>query len=220
MLSGIELPLEVAALLCAGCMLVTAWASHRRTVERLDPRRTLRQDPLRDLLKPDNLGPAIDLAVHRDAQRRAANAMLHGQIDQLALHEGTWTRESAEAVRAHVAAVIRIGLRRQDRIQLDQGALFSILIPGADERAAVRIAERIRCTLAPLPLPGGDPEARLTVSFGVAAERVGEGRDGVEHRARRALEAAVMQGCDRVVPASDVDEIALLPPPAPVVSAA
>jgi diguanylate cyclase (GGDEF)-like protein len=214
--SGIEVPLEAAVLLCALSALLAGWATKRRTVRRLDPRR----DPLRDMLKPATLGPAIDLAMHRDAQRRVANAVLHARIDQLEDDPSGWTPEAAEALRAHVAAVVRVALRRQDRIEMGDGAHFTILIPGADERAAVRIAERLRQGLAQLSLPQTGPKARLTVSFGVAVDRVGESRETLERRAARALAQAVALGADHVVPASEVEEIPLLPPPAPAVSAA
>lgn len=216
MISGIEVPLEVAVLLCAASAALAGWVTNRRTVRRLDPRR----DPVRDLLKPATLGPAIDLAMHRDAQRRVANAVLHGRIDQLAEDAEGWSIESAEAVRAHVAAVMRVALRRQDRIVLAEGAHFTILIPGADERAAVRIAERLRRGLEQLSFPQTGSDTRLTVSFGVAVDRVGESREELERRAARALEEAVAQGADHVVPASEIEEIPLLPPPAPAVSVA
>lgn len=216
MISGIEVPLEVAVVLCAASAALTGWATNRHTVRRLDPRR----DPLQDLLKPATLGPAIDLAMHRNAQRRATNAVLHGRIDQLAEDPSGWTPEAAEAVRAHVAAVMRVALRRQDRIALSDGAYFTILIPGADERDAVRIAERLRRGLEQLRLPRTGSDTPLTVSFGVAVDRVGESREALERRAARALEEAVAQGADHVVPASEIEEIPLLPPPAPAVSAA
>lgn len=220
MSSGIAVPLELAVLSCMGSVVAGAWLSHWRARRHFDPR----LDPLRGLLKSENLRPAIDLALRRDAQRRVSNAVLRGRIDQLDTRAGEWSPDNTEAVRAHVAAIMRVGLRRQDRIRLDEGAFFSIEIPGADERAAVRIAERLRRTLDKLNLPQFGPEARLTLSFGVAVDRAGEGRDTLELRARHALNAAVAQGSDLIVPASDIEDIPLLPPPSaatgPVISAA
>jgi diguanylate cyclase (GGDEF)-like protein len=208
-ISGIELPLEAAVLLCAVCALVGGWLGHLRIARRLRKR-----DPLKDLFRPENLRPAVDLAHHRNARRHASHAVLHGRIDQFAADSTSWSDQTCDEVRAHVAAVMRVGLRRQDRIALGEGAGFTILIPGADERAAVHIAERLRRTLQQLRLPQLGHGINLTASFGVAADRFGENHEALEGRARRALATAVAQGADRVVPASEVEETLLLPAPA------
>lgn len=215
MTSGFQLPLEVAAALCGLFAMLGAWLGHWRTNRRLDPRRNL----INDLLKPENLGPAIDLAVHRDARRRASHAVLQGRIDQFAGSGAGWSHDTHEQVREHVAAVMRVGLRRDDRITLAQGDGFTILVPGADERAAVHIADRLRRKVGNLHLPQLGEDFRLTASFGVAADRFGESREGLGRRAHRALGVAVEQGTDHVVPASEIEEIMLLPAPTPSPSA-
>lgn len=206
-----DIPLELALLLCAACAGAGVWAGQIRANRRLDPRR----NPLRALMKPEAPTPAIDLAACRDALREGSHAVLHGRIDQLAALRTVWNADTRSQVHEHVAAVMRAGLRRGDRIAISAGGSgednFTILIPGADERAAVRIADRLRRSLAQLRLPQLGDEARLTASFGVAADRFGESSDGLDRRARRALDAA---GADHVVPASEIEEIILLPAPA------
>ncbi len=216
-MTGIEVPLELAALLSAGALAVGVWAGRVRANRRLDPRRAPASDPLGELLKPDNLSKAIDLAARRNAAREGAQAMLHGRIDQLAQLSEVWNPATRSEVREHVAAVMRAGLRRDDRIALGPdgrgGEGFTIIVPGADERAAVRIADRLRRALAQLRLPQLGSEARLTASFGIAAERFGDGADGLDTRARRALDAALARGTDQVVPASEIEDVMLLPTP-------
>jgi GGDEF domain-containing protein len=206
-----NIPLELALLLCVGCGAAGVWAGQVRANRRLDPRR----NPLRELLRPAVLSQAIDLAARRDALREGSHAVLHGRIDQIAALRTVWNADTREQVHEHIAAVMRAGLRRGDRIAISAGGSgednFTILIPGADERAAVRIADRLRCSLAQLRLPQLGNEARLTASFGVAADRFGESSDGLDRRARRALDAA---DADHVVPASEIEEIILLPAPA------
>jgi GGDEF domain-containing protein len=206
-----NIPLELALLLCMGCGAAGVWAGQVRANRRLDPRR----NPLRELLRPAVLSQAIDLAARRDALREGSHAVLHGRIDQIAALRTVWNADTREQVHEHIAAVMRAGLRRGDRIAISAGGSgednFTILIPGADERAAVRIADRLRCSLAQLRLPQLGNEARLTASFGVAADRFGESSDGLDRRARRALDAA---DADHVVPASEIEEIILLPAPA------
>lgn len=216
-ISDIHLPIEAVVLLCAGCALAGWRIGYLRTARRLDPRRASARDPLRDLLKAENLGQAVDLAARRDAMRAVSRAVLHGRIDQLASLGQAWNNDTQAAVREHVAAVMRAGLRRGDHLTLgpdgSPSGAFTITLDGTDERAAMRIADRLRRALGQLRLPQLGSEARLTASFGVAAERFGDGKDGLDRRARRALDAALAKGADHVVPASEIEEIILLPAP-------
>lgn len=211
------MPLELAVLLGAGCAAAGVWAGRALANRRLDPRR----NPLRGLISPASLDNAINLAARRDALREGSHAMLHGRIDQLAMLRTAWSPDTRNQVEEHIAAVMRAGLRRGDRLAMGAdgsgGERFTIVIPGADERAAVRIADRLRRSLSQLRLPQLGNEARLTASFGVAADRFGESDEGLDHRARKALDAA---DCDHVVPASEIEEVIYLPAPAPVASSA
>ncbi|UYV14363.1 GGDEF domain-containing protein [Porphyrobacter sp. ULC335] len=211
MITGIEVPLELATLLCAACIAAGAWAGHIRANRRLDPR----LNPLRDLMKAENLAEAVDLAARRNARRAVSHAVLHGRIDQLAAFRSVWNADTNNQVREHVAAVMRAGLRRGDSMALAEGEGFTIIIPGADERSAVHVADRLRRSLANLRLPHLGSDARLTASFGVAADRFGDSDFGLNTRARRALDAALAKGMDHIVPASEIEEVMLLPAPTP-----
>lgn len=220
MITGIELPLELAALLCAGCIAAGVWAGRLRTIRRLNPQRPRQDDHLAGLHTPRVFAEAVDLAARRNAMRAGSQAVLHGRIDQLAAFSQVWNSQTREEVRSHVAAVMRTGLRRNDHVTLS-GEGFTIVVPGADERAAMNIANRLRRKLARLALPQLGSGDRLTASFGVAAKRFGDGDGdaGLSQRARRALDEAVTRGADLVVPASEIEEILLLPAPAPSMSA-
>lgn len=209
------MPLELAVVLCAFCAGLGSWAGQALARRRLDPRRDAQGNPLADLLKPSVLAEAVDGVARRTALRSGPHAVLHGRIDQVAALHPAWNAETRDAVRAHIAAVMRAGLRRDDRIALAEstaGGGFTILVPGADERAAVHIADRLRRALGQLRLPQIGTTQLLTASFGVAADRFGDNIDVIDQRARRALDAA---GCDHVVPASEIEEIMLLPAPTP-----
>jgi diguanylate cyclase (GGDEF)-like protein len=214
-------PLEWAVVLGAGCAglgaVLGAWAGQVRARRRGDPRRPAEPDPLRSLFKPAMLAEAVHHAARASARTTRDHAVLHGRIDQFAALQPEWDAGTRDAVRAHIAAVMRAGLRRGDRIALAEGTAgegFTILAPGADEHAAVRIAQRLRRALSTLRLPQLGPAAQITASFGVAAERPGETIEVIDQRARRALDAALAQGADHVVPASAIEEILLLPAPA------
>lgn len=215
MMTGIEVPLEVAALLCAGCAAAGAWFASTRANRRFDPRRAAGDSPLEALHRPEVFSKAIDLATRRNAMRDASLALLHGRIDQLTgLHAALPGATQAE-VREQIAAVMRAGLRRGDSMAITDGDAFTITVAGADERAALRIAERLRRKIAQLRLPHLGLDTRLTASFGVAAQRSEQDEAALTRRARQALEAAMARGQDHVVPASEIEEIRLLPPPAP-----
>lgn len=215
MTTGMAVPLEVAIVLCAVFAGLGSWVGKALVRRRLDPRRPLPGNPLGDLLKPSVLAEAVDRAARRSTQRSGPHAVLHGRIDQFAALPRAWNADTRNEVRAHIAAVMRAGLRRGDHIALAEGiagGAFTILAPGADERAAVQIADRMRRALGRLHLPQIGNAARFTASFGVAADRFGDNIDVIDQRARRALASA---GADHVVPASEIDEVMLLPVPTP-----
>lgn len=211
MITGIELPLELAVLLSAGFAAAGTWAGRGQANRKLAAQR----NPLQELMRAERPTELVDLASRRNARRSGSQAVLHGRIDQFASLRTVWSVDTSDEVREHVIAVMRAGLRRGDRMALVDGEAFTITLPGVDERAAVRVADRLRRTLTRLNLPQLNDQARLTASFGVAAQRFGDGGDTLVQRARRALEAAVAKGADHVVPASEIEEVMLLPPPTP-----
>lgn len=210
MIIGIEVPLEAAMLLCAVCTAAGVWAGHRRAKRRQDPLHPLP----RELMKPAVLAQTVDLAHRRNAVRAASRAVLHGRIDQLSAAHQVWNPDTREQVCAHVAAVLRAGVRRDDSVTLTDGEDFTMLVTGADERSGLRIANRLRRRLKKLRLPQLGAETGLTASFGVASDRLGDGNEALVRRARRAFEGAIREGADHVVPASAIEEVMLLPPPA------
>ena len=201
MITGLNVPLEWTAVLCAGFFVLgmlarNAW-SHRR--ERA-PR-----SPLADLMQPAALGEAVDLATRRNTSRAASHAILRGMVDD----------GGSAAVQSQIAAVLRAGLRRGDRVSQIDGDGFVVVVPGADERSAARIAERLRSSLAQWHAQGAKGAAGVTASFGVAAGPAGDGQrdDRLMRQARRALDAARARGKAHIVSASEIEEVLYLPAP-------
>ncbi|KPF64874.1 hypothetical protein IP79_01165 [Porphyrobacter sp. AAP60] len=170
-----------------------------------------RRSPLKDLLSRDTLGPAINLANRRKAMRQTSHAVLHGRIDQMEGMHGVWNAE----LRDQVANIMRAGLRRGDSFSDIDGDGFTIVVPGADEQNASRIAHRLRRSLAQLrdTYPAG--LSGITASFGVAAGHRCDNDNLMIMRARAALKAAIARGEDHVIAASDIEEVMYLPAPAP-----
>jgi diguanylate cyclase (GGDEF)-like protein len=205
--TGIELPLEVAIAFCVMCLgagvVVARWPALRRAA----PRRS----PLEDLLTRDALGPAIDLANRRNAMRETSHAVLQGRIDQTEGQRGVWNAE----LREQVAGIMRAGLRRGDSLSDIGKDGFTIIVPGADEHTASRIAHRLRRSLAQLRDTYPASLSDITASFGVAAGHRSDNDNLLIMRARAALKAAIARGEDHVIAASDIEEVMYLPAPAP-----
>jgi diguanylate cyclase (GGDEF)-like protein len=78
------------------------------------------------------------------------------------------------------------------------GDEFAVVLPGADEREAVDVADRLRIAIAAVPLIGGASSTRTTVSAGVAKFDSGESWQAVLANADLALYASKAAGRNRV----------------------
>jgi len=179
------------------------------------PTRTVGADPLSGLFAPLALERAVDSANRRSAGRAAARAVLHGRIDQIAALRAGWDAETREQVLSHIAGVMQAGIRRSDRFTQVEGNGFTIIMPGADERDAKGVANRLRRALAQLKLPQFGAGSPFTASFGVAAGDTADSSTALVARALAALDAAQKSGTDHVVAASEMEDILCLPAPDP-----
>lgn len=96
-----------------------------------------------------------------------------------------------------LARAMRVELRHGDLAARYGGEEFVAALPGADQAAAIQIAERIRLRFQSHLDEIG--ECRPTVSIGVASRRDAEPGSVLLQRADAALYAAKQQGRDRVV---------------------
>lgn len=176
-------------------------------------KRAAAANPLAGLFAPATLGPAVDGANRRCHGASTAQAVLHGRIDQLAMLRTGRDAATREQMLSQIAGVMKAGIRRDDSFARIEGDGFTIIMPGADERAAIGVAERLRRALAQFHLTQFGADNRFTASFGVAAGRADDNRDNLVARARAALEAAQRGGSDHVVAASEIEEVIFLPAP-------
>jgi diguanylate cyclase (GGDEF)-like protein len=95
------------------------------------------------------------------------------------------------------AAVLGDTLRESDVAGRWGGEEFLLLLPGADEDGAARLAERVRGELAARSIPGA-PGLRVTASFGVAEYSRGSDTDQLVAAADQALYRAKRSGKNRV----------------------
>ena len=209
MITGFEVPLEAAIAASLAALALGILAERSRFHRKLDDA----VNPLAGLFAPGVLENAAEEANRRLAGRMASQAVLRGRIDQIAMLRTGWDSAARDQVLGHIASVMKAGIRREDRFELIEGEGFTILMPGADEQAAMGVAERLRRALAHMTLPQSGMHNHFTASFGVAAGRSGDCGETLVARARAALEAAQKAGSDHVVAASEIEEIKFLPAP-------
>jgi two-component system, cell cycle response regulator len=76
---------------------------------------------------------------------------------------------AGDAVLRELAKRIDSSLRSYDSVGRYGGEEFIILIPGSDSAAAAELAERLRASVADLPMQTNEGEFRCTMSFGATA---------------------------------------------------
>ena len=209
MITGFEVPLEAAIAASLAALALGILAERSRFHRKLDDA----VNPLAGLFAPGVLESAAEEANRRLAGRMAGQAVLRGRIDQIAMLRTGWDSAARDQLLGHIASVMKAGIRREDRFELIEGEGFTIVMPGADEQAAMGVAERLRRALAHMTLPQSGMHYHFTASFGVAAGRSGDCGETLVARARAALEAAQKAGSDHVVAASEIEEIKFLPAP-------
>lgn len=108
--------------------------------------------------------------------------------------------EAGDAVLVEVVRRLRNVLRDQDVIGRVGGEEFLALLPGADQRAALEIAERLLDVMRAAPIRHDQVNVAMTLSIGAAAlDRHDADLDALIRRADAALYAAKDAGRDRVV---------------------
>ena len=140
-----------------------------------------------------------------------SRSVLLGRVSRISDSAETGSGEILEKL----ADVMRASLRRDDRLTVAEDETFTLEIDGADESVAASIAQRLRDALARLRFPSGRGEASPSAKFGVAAAPHGIAGDVLIRRAREALGMALRNGEEHIMKTSDMEEIRLLPPPAP-----
>ena len=209
MITGFEVPLEAAIAASLAALALGILAERSRFHRKLDDA----VNPLAGLFAPGVLESAAEESNRRLAGRMAGQAVLRGRIDQIAMLRTGWDSAARDQVLGHIASVMKAGIRREDRFEHIEGEGFTIVMPGADEQAAMGVAERLRRALAHMTLPQSGTHNHFTASFGVAAGRSGDCGETLVARARVALEAAQKAGSDHVVAASEIEEVKFLPAP-------
>jgi diguanylate cyclase (GGDEF)-like protein len=151
----------------------------------------------------------LQAAVAREERQEGRFALLLLDIDHFKKLNDSFGHPSGDAALRNTARLLEKHLRKGDHAARYGGEEFAAILPGADEKGARQLAERIRRAVGEAEVevaPG--QTARVTVSLGVGVwPDDGREPESLLAAADRALYAAKQGGRDRVVAASSV------PPP-------
>jgi diguanylate cyclase (GGDEF)-like protein len=148
----------------------------------------------------------LQAAVAREDRQSGHFALLLLDIDHFKRLNDTWGHPCGDAALRNTARLLEKHLRKGDQAARYGGEEFAAILPGADEKGARQLAERIRRAVSDAEVemaPG--QTARVTVSLGIGVWP-DDGREPEEllAAADRALYAAKQGGRDRVMAASAV----------------
>ena len=128
-------------------------------------------------------------------------ALLAIDLDHFKQVNDTYGHNVGDAILASVAATLCDVTGHHGVVARLGGEEFAVLLTGADAEQAGVLAEHMLSRVREDRLPHVAPGARVTMSVGIAAERVASERDGAALRARadEALYVAKRGGRDRVL---------------------
>jgi diguanylate cyclase (GGDEF)-like protein len=156
-------------------------------------------DPLTGLLNRNALDNRLAELGQQSALTGEVVGAIVADVDDFKSVNDTLGHATGDLVLRELGGRLREGSRAFELVYRLGGDEFLVLLPGADERQAALLAERLRRSVG-----GAVGEVRL--SFGVAASERGEPLDfeAIFDAADRALYAAKADGGNRVVRASAV----------------
>ena len=155
-------------------------------------------DPLTGLLNRRGVDTLLGQVDEQEIRRLS---VVMADVDHFKSVNDTHGHSVGDAVLRAVANTLAEVVRESDAVARYGGEEFLMVLPGATEKQALRIAERAREAVSREPIRAGDRQVPVTVSFGVAAWSPGESRESLVKRADEALYEAKEAGRDQVVSA-------------------
>lgn len=144
-------------------------------------------------------------AFERVAGRRVADrrsyplTLIAFDIDNFKSINDRYGHAAGDAVLRQFAAILRAAVREKDVVARIGGEEFVLLLPGADDKFAYEIAERLRTVLESSRFDEIEATLRVTTSAGIARHRPAEDVGALLARADHLLYAAKRAGRNRVV---------------------
>nr|WP_289624456.1 GGDEF domain-containing protein [Sinorhizobium sp. 7-81] len=167
--------------------------------------RLAKTDPLTGIANRRWMMETLNRLWSAGAERPPGNAMLMCDIDDFKNLNDRLGHAEGDRCLVKVAGIIQSSVRRnRDHVARYGGEEFLVVLPGADERAALATAERIRASVeaASLPNPASRVSPYVTLSIGVAAQASSEAiiaPEKLQNQADEALYLAKKTGRNRVI---------------------
>lgn len=135
------------------------------------------------------------------ARHRAEASLVLFDIDHFKKVNDTFGHQAGDAVLRQVAMLVSRRLRAEDVFARVGGEEFAVILRGIDRAGAARAAERIRTTVASLPVTFDEKAIPITLSAGCASVRCSTDRtpEDIVAIADRRLYEAKRTGRNRVV---------------------
>jgi diguanylate cyclase (GGDEF)-like protein len=89
-------------------------------------------------------------------------------IDNFKKYNDTYGHNAGDVILVMVAEVLRSCMRERDVVGRWGGEEFLILLPGTRTNGAQFVAERMRQKIAAMPIPTGEIDSSMTMTFGIA----------------------------------------------------
>jgi diguanylate cyclase (GGDEF)-like protein len=158
-------------------------------------------DPATGCLNRRGFGIQLERALLDARRRRGEVALLALDLDHFKQINDRFGHLVGDEVLFEVATMITESVSEEGVVARMGGEEFTVLLPWADAEAAGAVAERIMARLRGRQCRALPPGINVTMSIGIAAERITDANIGSALRARadEALYAAKRSGRDRVL---------------------
>ena len=168
---------------------------HRHTRKLLDAALT---DPLTGLYNRRGLEHRAEALQARPGGAPTVQTWIMADIDHFKRVNDSYGHDGGDVVLKVVAAALQSTARDGDVVARLGGEEFVLLLPDANASAAAGVAERLRLKLEALAIDAAGRTIRVTASFGIAQQRVGEPSTAALERADAALYCAKHEGRNAV----------------------
>lgn len=179
---------------------ITADAVGELTASQKSLREMAITDAKTQLYNATYLGSAVREAVEVARTTKGALKLAMLDLDYFKKYNDFHGHVAGDAILAELAVLLKQSVRSSEIVGRFGGEEFLVIIPDAEETAALALAHRIRTAIAEHSFPGAEvlPGGRLTVSIGLASYRQGMSPANLMDQADKALYAAKEAGRNQV----------------------